>query len=171
MSYFVVDVEADGPIPHVYSMVCFGACRVDKELKTTFYGKTKPISMSWIPEALAISGFTREEHLKFPEPEKTMLDFYWWVKSNSKGHPIFITDNNGFDFAWINWYFHYFIDNNPFGFSSRRIGDLWCGYKNDMYAKWKYMRKTKHTHNPVDDAKGNVEAILTMIDKGLKFKL
>ena len=36
MSYIVVDVEADGPIPHIYSMVCFGAVVVDEKLDKTF---------------------------------------------------------------------------------------------------------------------------------------
>jgi hypothetical protein len=31
MSYIVVDVEADGPIPHKYSMVSFGAI-IEEEL-------------------------------------------------------------------------------------------------------------------------------------------
>ena len=44
MSYIVVDVEADGAIPHKYSMVCFGAVIVEPTLTKTFYGKTKPIS-------------------------------------------------------------------------------------------------------------------------------
>ena len=44
MSYIVVDVEADGEIPHKYSMVCFGAVIVEPTLSKTFYGKTKPIS-------------------------------------------------------------------------------------------------------------------------------
>jgi hypothetical protein len=37
-----------------------------------------------------------------------------------------------------------------------------------MRASWKQLRDTKHTHNPVDDAKGNAEAILKMKDMGLK---
>jgi hypothetical protein len=32
----------------------------------------------------------------------------------------------------------------------------------------KYLRKTKHTHHPVDDAKGNAEALLAMQKMGLK---
>lgn len=32
-------------------------------------------------------------------------------------------------------------------------------------------RKTKHTHHPVDDAKGNAEALLFLISKGFKLKL
>ena len=29
MSLIVVDIESDGPIPHQYSMVCFGAVVVE----------------------------------------------------------------------------------------------------------------------------------------------
>jgi len=35
-----------------------------------------------------------------------------------------------------------------------------------------HLRKTKHTHNPVDDAKGNAEALLALKNEmGLKIKL
>ena len=42
--------------------------------------------------------------------------------------------------------------------------------KLDIRTLWKHLRSTKHTHNPVDDTKGNVEALLKMRDMGLKFK-
>ena len=58
MSYIVVDVESDGLIPHKYSMVCFGAVVLEPTLSKTFYGKTKPISELWIPEALTVSGIS-----------------------------------------------------------------------------------------------------------------
>ena len=38
----------------------------------------------------------------------------------------------------------------------------------DTFAQWKHLRITKHTHNPVDDARGNAEALLKMKDMGLK---
>ena len=63
-----------------------------------------------------------------------------------------------------------YLDGNPFGFSGRRIGDLYCGFVNDTWAKWKHLRKTRHSHNPVDDAKGNAEALLEMQHQGLKVK-
>lgn len=171
MSYIVVDVESDGPIQSTHSMVCFGAVVVEPSLSKTFYGQTKPISNIWVPEALAISGFSREEHLTFDDPMKVMEEFKIWIEGNSKGRPILISDNNGYDAAWINWYFYTYLDSNPFGHSSRRITDLWSGYNNDMYAKWKYFRKTRHTHDPIDDAKGNAEAILEMKKRGLKINL
>lgn len=165
MSYIMVDIESDGPIPGDYSMVCFGAVLVDQNLDKTFYGKLKPISTQYNPEALAISGFTREESETFDDPKKVMEDFQTWIKQNSKGRPIFISDNNGFDWMFICWYFHHFIHENPFGYSSRRLSDLYCGLEKDTYAQWKHFRKTTHTHHPVDDAMGNAEVLLMMKDK------
>lgn len=171
MSYIVVDVESDGGIIGENSMVCFGAVIVDKKLDKTFYGRTAPISDKYSPEALAISGFSREEHEKFIEPHVTMSLFAKWINDNSKGQPILISDNNGYDASWINYYFLKYYGSNPFGWSSRRIGDLFCGFYKDSHYQWKKHRKTKHTHHPVDDAKGNAEALLYLAEQGLKIKL
>jgi hypothetical protein len=156
-----VDVESDGPYMPEYSIVCFAAVVVEPTMSKTFYGKLKPISDKWNPDALAISGFSREEHLTFDEPEKVMNDFAEWLKINSKGSPIGISDNNGFDFGvCLNYYFHKYYGSNPFGWSSRRIGDLFCGVERDMWYRWKKHRITSNTHNPIDDCKGNVEVLL-----------
>jgi len=168
MSYFSIDIEADGPAPGLYSMVSFGAVIVEPGLNRTFYAELKPISDRWIPEALAVSGFTREQIISFEDPIPVMTRFDEWINSNTKGRPIFIADNPGFDFSFINYYFHAFLGRNPFGFSSRRIGDLYCGAKFDGFAKWKHLRETHHSHNALDDAKGNAEAILKMQDMGIK---
>ena len=171
MSYFSIDIEADGPAPGLFSMVSFGAVVVESGLSRTFYAELAPISDRWIPDALAVSGFTREQVMNFEDPKSVMTRFEEWVNANSKGRPIFIADNPGFDFAFINYYFHAFVGSNPFGFSSRRIGDLYCGAKLDTFAKWKHLRKTNHSHNALDDAKGNAEAIIEMQRLGLRIRL
>lgn len=169
MSVIVVDVESDGHIPGDYSMVCLGAVIVDDKLDKSFYGKIRPISDKWIPEALAVSGFSREETLEFDEPEKVMTDFRDWIGANSKSRPVFFSDNNGFDWQFVNWYFHHFINDNPFGHSSSNIGSLYKGLVGDVFKNFKHLRKTAHTHNPVDDAMGNAEALLHMKkEMGLK---
>ena len=174
MSYFSVDVESDDQAPSVGSLVCFGAVKVS-DMSKTFYGQTAPITDKWNPEALAVSGFSREEHERFEDPEVVMKRFFDWVMEvNEGGRPIFISDNPAFDWQWINFYFHKYLGENPFGHSARRIGDLYCGLvkhggKNHDW-KRKY-RKTRHTHNPVDDAKGNAEAMIALRDElGLKIK-
>jgi len=172
MSYVVVDVESDGESPYNSSMVCFGAVLVS-DMTKTFYGKVKPVSSYYKPEALAISGFTRKEHETFDDPKIVMYEFADWLRTNSIGKPVFISDNLAFDWKWIDYYFHRFVGENPFGFSGRRIGDLYCGMKmhSGKNSEWKYKyRKTKHTHNPVDDAKGNAEALIAMQNLGLNIK-
>lgn len=173
MSLFVVDVESDGPIVGVHSMVCFGAVKVS-DLSKTFYGQTEPISKEYVESALNVSGFTREEHMKFQKPIITMEEFTVWVMDNNdKGTiPVLISDNNGYDACWINYYMHRFVGSNVFGWSSRRIGDLYGGLIGNASESWKHLRKTKHTHHPVDDAMGNAEVILHMKNvMGLKIKL
>ncbi|MEZ4461242.1 MAG: 3'-5' exoribonuclease [bacterium] len=169
MSLFVVDVESDGPAPGLFSMVCFGAVKVSDDLDETFYGQTRPITEAYNPEALAISGFSRDEHERFDDPVDVMTAFHAWVlESNKSGRPVFFSDNPAFDWQWINYYFHRYVGENPFGFSARRIGDLYCGMQNNAYAGWKHLRKTTHDHHPVNDAKGNAEALLAMREMGLK---
>jgi DNA polymerase III alpha subunit (gram-positive type) len=170
MSYVIVDVESDGPIPAEFSMVCFGAVIFDDVLNQTFYGRTRPISERFNPEALEVSGFSREQHVGFDEPKSVMENFARWLEKNSKGRSIFVSDNPAFDWQFINYYFHRFIGQNPFGFSARRIGDLYSGLVKDASkaSEWKKYRITAHTHNPVDDAKGNAEALKKMKQLGLK---
>ena len=68
--YFSVDIEADGPIPGPFSMLSFGlvvAGRFDGrqfesrlDRPDTFYRELKPISRSFVPEALEVSGLDRD---------------------------------------------------------------------------------------------------------------
>jgi hypothetical protein len=162
MSLFIVDVEADGTAPGLASLVSIGIVRVDDELKTTFYGQTRPIVETWVPDALAVSGFSREEHLAFDDPKDVMERLVAWLDETSAGRPVFLSDNPAFDFAFTNYYLHRFVGHNPFGFSARRIGDFYAGLERDFFAasKWKALRKTTHTHHPVDDARGNAEALI-----------
>lgn len=158
----MVDVEADGPIPGDYSMISFGAVLVNESLDQTFYGQLHPISEKFIPEALAVSGHTREQTLLFEDPKQVMENFKAWLNFHSKDRPMFISDNNGFDWMFICWYFHHFTGGNPFGHSSQNLGSLYKGLVKDTSKNFKHLRKTRHTHHPVDDAKGNAEAFLTL---------
>jgi hypothetical protein len=74
MPFVMVDIEADGPIPGDFSMIAFGAIVVEKSLDRTFSAKLRPISERWVPEALAVSGFTREQTLTFAEAMLHMID-------------------------------------------------------------------------------------------------
>jgi hypothetical protein len=172
MSYVMVDVESDGQIPGDYSMISFGAVIVEPALNRTFYGRLRPISEKWVPDALAVSGHTREETMTFEPPVDVMTRFAAWMETNLRSRALFVSDNNGFDWQFINWYFHRFTGQNPFGHSSTNLGSLYKGLQKDTFANFKHLRRTRHTHNPVDDAMGNAEALLHMKEVlGLKIKL
>lgn len=172
MAYFMVDIETDGPIPADYSMVCFGSIVLDEQLDKTFYAQLRPISDQWLAKSLRISGFSRQETFEFDDPKMVMGRFRDWIGSHSKNQPIFISDNNGFDWQFINYYFHHFLGSNPFGHSSTNLGSLYKGLVKDMSKNFKHLRKTGHSHNPVDDVRGNAEALLYLKrEMGLKISL
>ena len=171
MSWISVDIEADGPIPGDYSMVSFGAVVVEPGLERTFYSELKPISDRYVPEALAVSGFSREETLAFEEPAAVMARFRDWLASVSDGRLRFAADNNGFDWQFVNWYFHHFLGENPFGHSSVNLASLYQGLVGDVFRSFKHLRRTAHTHNALDDARGNAEALLAMKEElGLEIR-
>lgn len=167
-SVFVADVEADGPIPGDFSMVSFAVIKVTPELDRMFHGRLKPISDRWVPESLAVTGHTREETLTFADAQEVMVDFIDWLGQNTQGKPILFSDNNGYDAMFLAWYLWHFVGCNPFGHSSRNLNDLYKGLQRDMRARIKKLRITPHTHDPRDDARGNAEALLKMLEMGLR---
>lgn len=173
MTYFLVDVETDGPAPHLFSMVSFGVVVLDKTLTHTFYGKVRPISKKWDPEALAVSGHTREETLTFPKASVVLPEFSEWVRAHTKKgtQARFVSDCSGFDFGFMNYYLWRFTGENVFGYSSRDMEDIYRGMTKNMRSSFDKLRVTAHDHHPVNDALGNAEALLKMREKGLRLQL
>lgn len=161
----MVDIESDGPIPGDYSMISLGAVIVEPGLARTFYRKFRPISEKFVPEALAVAGHTREETLGFDDPREGMAAFETWLAEQGGKKLFFVSDNNGFDWSFVNWYFHHFLGRNPFGHSSTNLGSLYKGMVKDTFQNFRHLARTPHTHHPVDDAKGHAEALLHMKEK------
>ena len=173
MSWFMVDVECDGPCPGLYSMVQVGLVKVEKDPKETFYGEFKPLSgASWKEDALKIIHVSRETTLTYPEAIATMVKLDEWLQIHNKGRAQIISDNNGWDVAFLSYYFHAFIGYNPFGHTSTNLGSLYKGLEKNMFKSFHHLRITPHDHNPVNDALGNVEALIFMKENlGLKINL
>lgn len=139
MKFIFVDVEGKGPAPTLNDAKRFEWGAVEYESRKTFHAV----------------GATLENFRLFEA----------WL--HQFGDVKFVSDNPAYDWQFINYYFHYFLTRNPFGHSARRIGDYYAGLVGNFRAKqnWKRLRVTKHTHHPVDDAMGNVEAF-ERIEKG-----
>lgn len=173
MSYYFVDVEADGPCPGLYSMIEVGVVVIHKEenllIGESFYSNLSPVSKYWISDALAVSGYSRDDTLKFKDPKIAMEELNEFISNTNKGYrPIMIADNAGFDWQYVNYYFHTYIGNNPFGYSCISLTSLYKGFDKNIRSSFKRLRNTKHDHNPVNDARGNAEVFIKIKNKGLK---
>jgi ribonuclease T len=159
--YISVDIESDGPIPGLYSMLSLGAVAIDDESQT-FYVEFKPVTDDFDDEALRVSGLDRKElKLSGRSPEKGIMAFGNWVRKTSrKRSPVFVGFNAPFDWSFVNYYFIRYTGANPFGFSALDIKAYYMG----AYSKRSWAETTKrnldpairstmpHTHNALDDA-------------------
>ena len=110
----MVDVEADGPIPADYSMVSVGAIVVEPDLRRTFYGRLRADIGS--VGSRRTGGEQADARRDAGVPERRRRDARVRAsgsRDNTTGRPIFVSDNNGFDWQFINWYFHALPGQEP----------------------------------------------------------
>lgn len=156
--HFVLDVEANGPIIGKHSMIQFALVNVGDH-SDNFYGELAPLTEFYLDDALAAIGLSHETTQKYVSATSTMSRFHAWLASKP-GRLYCWSDNPAFDWAWLNWYMWTFLGENPLGWSCRRIGDLDSGMTGDLRShRWRKYKKTAHTHNALDDATGNAEAL------------
>lgn len=177
---FIVDVEASAPTPMTGHMTEFGVVHVDTG--ASFYANL----YRWHPHpdipALPVVDTDIHGHsikdvrwetadsdgIRTSTEGEEPYDAAWALKEwlTAFGvNPRLVSDNNGYDAMWINCFTDAAGAGMLFGHSSRRIGDFYAGVQRKWSAqsKWKRLRDTPHTHNPVDDAQGNREALLKIL--------
>jgi hypothetical protein len=148
-----VDCEANGKCPSMGQLTEFGA--VAYPSRATFHGVLVERRPSKEDQRFKVAtGKTFNEKEVFEKFEN------WILTVTKHERPIFVSDNPAFDWQWINDGFWRTLGRNPFGHSARRISDFYAGLVGDFMdsQSWKKLRITKHDHNPVNDAMGNVEA-------------
>jgi DNA polymerase III epsilon subunit-like protein len=164
-AYFMVDIEADGQSPAVGSMIELGCVLVDDPSKR-FTVFMRPNKESYSEKSLSISGKTREETMTYPDPKEGMEKFRNWILETSGGRsPIFVSDN-GFDWNFVDYYFHKYLGSNPFGYSPRNLHDLHKGFRGSLSSRLSDERGNL-PHAAVEDAAMNATHMQRLIDEGL----
>lgn len=155
-----VDVEASGPVPPDYSMLSLGACLVH-DPGQSFYVELKPIGSAMVPGAMAVVGRTLEDFASMGrDPAEAMLAFRQWLASVANGGDlVFVGFNATFDWAFVNWYFHRFVGENPFGIGGVDIKSYYMGQAG---VRWEDTRSSRlpahlqeedaHEHHALADA-------------------
>lgn len=127
--FISVDVETAGPIPGDYSLLTIGACAVADNTQT-FACALKPTTRNALPEALEITGLSLDTlEREGLEPHEAMRKFRDWVGcvAGTDGTPVFVGFNAAFDWSFVNYYFHRYLGENPFGFAALDIKSLYMG--------------------------------------------
>lgn len=169
--YISVDIEASGPIPGTYSMLSLGACVVS-DISSTFYRELQPITANYVSEALEVNKLSLEAlRMRGERPNKVMEDFRDWIRIRSSGQTaVFVGFNASFDWQFVNWYFHTYIGENPFGVAAL---DIKAYYMGKLDCKWcetrarsliaKYGNNNTLTHNALDDARAQASIFKRLI--------
>ncbi|MGH8502772.1 MAG: 3'-5' exonuclease [Gammaproteobacteria bacterium] len=167
-----VDVETAGPIPGVYSLLSIGACLVEDD-SVSFECLLKPISQKADPKALKISGFSLEYlEREGLDPKVTMQRFAEWLGQVAGARSlVFVGLNAGFDWSFINYYFHRYLHSNPFGFAALDIKALYMGatgvdWRESKSSEMVKLLNPKLTgdHDALNDARAQAELFRLIIE-------
>jgi hypothetical protein len=168
--YYSTDVEANGQIPGIYSMLSLGCAAFTGEgkllgtysanLDVLSGAKEDPDTMAWWrtqPKAW------EECRQNTRHPEIVMKEFIKWVWSikynGEKISPVFVGYPAGFDFTFVYYYLMAFAGESPFSFSALDIksfamavlGTNFRGTTKRAFPK-RWFGKSKHSHIAVEDA-------------------
>lgn len=158
--FISVDIEASGPVPGEFSLLTIGACLIEDD-RTTFQAALKPLNRNAIAEAMRVSGLSLDVLDQTGlEPREAMAAFRDWLRRETDGaSPVFVGLNAAFDWGFVNYYFHRFLGENPFGFAALDLKALYMGLTGCAWSQTTSDDMTKRlhpkrvgTHDALEDA-------------------
>jgi DNA polymerase III alpha subunit (gram-positive type) len=168
--YISVDIETNGPIPGPYSMLSLGAVAFDSEgneideftvnLKELEGAREHPATMKWWATQPKEVWEAARKGAK--SPDEAMNAFYDWIMKYRQDNlwPVMVAAPAGFDFTFLNWYFHLFVGNSPTKFNCVDMRSYIMAARKVKFHKtqkryWpkRWFPEQKHTHVALDDAR------------------
>ena len=129
----------------------------------------------FIPAALKVGGLTLEQLTTTGrDPVEGMRAFGDWVQKVVNGRvPVFVGFNASFDWAFVNWYFHMFFGDNPFGIGALDIKSYYMGLSGCFWRETtssklprRFQPSHRQTHNALDDAIAQAEIFKKLLVAG-----
>jgi hypothetical protein len=163
--YVSTDIEADGPVPGLNSMLSFGsaAYQPDKQLVATFSANLEllpgatshPETMAWWQTKQEAWQACRRNT---QAPEAVMSEYVAWLKE-LPGNPVFVGYPAAFDFMFVTYYLYRFAGESPFSYFALDIRTYAMALMNKpfsdisksvMPSRW--FDNLPYTHVALDDA-------------------
>jgi hypothetical protein len=179
--YVSTDVETDGPVPGLHSMLSFGSAAylADKTLISTFEANlvtlpeatADPRTMAWW-KTQEKAWLACRENLQ--TPESAMRQYLSWLK-HLPDKPVFVGYPVVFDFMFVCYYLLRFTGENPFSHSALDIKtyamamlkkDYRESVKRNMPKHW--FDRLPHTHKALDDAIEQGALFCNILQENLK---
>lgn len=112
MTYFVTDIECDGPLTGVHSLRSIGsvACNNERVLDKFYINvaphfEDDPDTINWWKQwPRARQSLETEMHL----PEVAIWNYRQWLNNFPKPW-VFVSDTDWMDYPWIIWYLQYYL--------------------------------------------------------------
>lgn len=168
--FLSVDVETSGPIPGEYSLLSIGACDVSDPTQT-FACELKPTTRNANPKALKVTGLSLERlEREGLDPAVGMQEFRDWIVSTAgpDATPVFVGFNASFDWSFVNYYFHHYLGENPFGFAALDIKSMYMGTTG---SSWSQTRSSKIAEALRPTLKGDHDALHDALYQAELFRL
>jgi hypothetical protein len=179
--YVSTDIEADGPVPGLNSLLSFGSAAflADKTLMGTFSANldtlpgaiSDPTTMAWWetqPEAWQAARMNTQP------PELVIPQYVVWLKE-LPGTPVFVGYPAAFDFMFMTYYLHRFAGESPFEYSALDVKsyamallkvDFTAISKSMMPKHW--FDDLPYTHVALDDAISQGALFCNMLAENLR---
>lgn len=167
-TYISVDVEANGPVPGLNSMISLGAAAFDRDANLLDKVLINFEELPWSkqdPDTMRFWGENPIAYLRTKEnpqsAETGSLMFYKWYKKFT--NPVFVFMPAKFDGLFVYWYLQTFVEglgfvNTPDAIDVKTTAMIALGQDNPHFASKRFWKKSwkeknhKHNHVAVDDA-------------------